>query len=59
MPLVSMVSNMSGHGLAESSEEIQHSIMLYKELEKGKKCLSDSFEGTICPFVFVEIPLCF
>ena len=57
MPLMNIFSNVSGHGLAEFGEEIQPSIVSYKELEEGKECLRDSFEGTIGPVVFVDIPL--
>ena len=53
-----MVNYVSGYGLWESSEEIQPSIMSYRDLEEGKECLGDSFEGTICPVAFIDIPLC-
>lgn len=52
-----MVSNVSGGGLAESGEEIQPSIVSYREFKKGKECLSDSFKGTICPTAFIDMPL--
>ena len=53
---MNMVINVSGGGLAESSEVLQPSIMLYRELEKGKECLSESLKGTTCPIVFIDIP---
>lgn len=57
MPLMNMVSNMGGHGLAKSSEELQPSIMSYRELEEGKECLTNSFKGTICLVALVDIGL--
>ena len=47
MPLLNMVSNVGGRGLEESDEELQPSIILHKDLEKSKQCLSISFKGTI------------
>ena len=57
MPLMNMVSNGSGNGMVESDEDLQPSIMSYRELEKGKECLRNSFKVTICPTLFVNIPL--
>ena len=57
MPLMNMVRNVSDGVMAEFVEGIQPSIMSYRELEKGKEFLSGSFKGTICPIVFVSIPL--
>ena len=54
---MNIVNNVNGRGLAESSEELQPSFMSYKKLEEGKECLSDYFQGTICPIVFVDMPL--
>lgn len=54
---MNMVSNVSTGGLVEFSEELQPSIVLESELEKGNKCIIYSFEGTICAIVFIDIPL--
>lgn len=59
MPLMNMVSNVSGDGLVEFGEEVQPSIMSYRELEKGKECLRNFFKGTLCLDVFIDIPLGF
>lgn len=57
MPPMDMISDVSGCGLEKFDHELQPSIVSYRELEKGKEYLSNSFEGTICLVVFVDIPL--
>ena len=44
-------------GLEESSEELQCSVVLNRELEKGKECFENPFKISISPYRFIYIPL--